>query len=256
MSRIILVHGAWQGAWCWDRLGPLLIDAGLRPMTVELTGSGTRASELDETIDLATHVEDVTAALAARDVTAEPGEPGCVLVVHSYSGMLAPAVVAAAGRSIAAVVFVDAFYPVESESALDQMPPPFQERFRQQALEVGAGWRLPAGEHLLDVWGLHDPDDRRWVGGQLSDWSLRCFESPSTAGQGALRATYRWYVVAAGAHPSAAAFAPLGRRAQEDGCTLVELACGHDVQVERPAELAAVIAQAAATARAGGPGLP
>ena len=237
MATVVLVHGAWHGAWCWDRVLPFVAHAGHEPIAVELTGSGARAAELTPDVDLATHVADVAAHVTA----AAP----VVLVVHSYSGMVAAGVADAVPEALAAVVLVDSFYPEDGDAAIDQMPPPFQEHFRNRAAEVGDGWRLPADASLLDVWGLHDADDRAWVLEHLTDWSLRCFESPVRAPSGALRRVPRWYVSGVGDHPAGPPFQAIGRRAAADGCTLVELACGHDVQVERPAELAAVIGVAA-----------
>jgi pimeloyl-ACP methyl ester carboxylesterase len=241
VASIVLVHGAWQGAWCWDRLVPLLDAAGHTATAVELTGCGSRAP-MTVAIDLATHVADVVGAVEAVD------DERVVLVVHSYSGMVAAGAAEVVAPRLAAVVLVDAFYPSHGESALDQMPAAFAERFRAQAAGVGDGWRLPAGDALLDVWGLHDPEDRRWVRDNLTDWSLRCFESPVAMPTGAVRQLPRWFVGGAGDHPAGPAFAAIGERAAADGCALVTLPCGHDVQVERPAELAGVIDDAAAAA--------
>lgn len=66
MGTAVLVHGAWQGAWCWQR-----------------------AAELEPGVDLATHLDDV---LSCLDAVADDGP--AVLVAHSYSGMLVPGVVA------------------------------------------------------------------------------------------------------------------------------------------------------------------
>ncbi|MFD6442146.1 alpha/beta fold hydrolase [Peribacillus sp. NPDC060186] len=40
MSAYVLVHGAWHGGWCWDRIIPLLQDAGNRVLTLDLPGHG------------------------------------------------------------------------------------------------------------------------------------------------------------------------------------------------------------------------
>lgn len=238
MSAVILVHGAWHGAWCWDRLVPILEEAGHTPTAIDLRGSGARAPMMPG-VGLADHVADV---VAAADAVADER---FVLVVHSYSGMVAAGAAELLRPRLSAVVLVDAFYPAHGESALDAMPPLFQDRFRARAAEVGDGWRLPAEESLLDVWGLHDPVDRQWVGARLTDWSLRCFESPVDSPSRALRSMPRWYVSGAGDHPAGAVFAAIGKSAEADGCTLVTVACGHDVQVERPGELASVIDDAA-----------
>ena len=37
---VLLIHGAWQGRWVWDRLVPLLQAAGLKTHPVDLPGNG------------------------------------------------------------------------------------------------------------------------------------------------------------------------------------------------------------------------
>lgn len=234
MADIVLVHGAWQGAWCWDRVVPGLRAAGHRISTPTLTGSGSRAALLSPAVDLATHLDDVEPVI--RQATAP-----VVLVVHSYAGMIVPGVAARCGDRIGAVVLVDAFYPDEGQAAIDQMPPPFRQRFQERAAEVGDGWRLPADEGLLDVWGLHDPADRQWVGDQLTDWSLRCFESPNGSSRRVLADLPRWYVAGTAECPARAGFGPISRLAESDGCTLVEVPSGHDVMVEAPSMLVGVV---------------
>ena len=86
MANYLLVHGAWHGAWCWQRVLPGLIRAGHRAHAVTLTGVGERAHLLSPTIDLETHIQDVMAAMDAEELD------DVVLVVHSYAGMLGTAV--------------------------------------------------------------------------------------------------------------------------------------------------------------------
>lgn len=129
----MLVHGAWQGAWCWEPVVPLFEAAGRVVVTPTLTGSGERAAELSPDVTLERHVDDVVAELVGvnrRDVA---------LVGHSYSGMVITGVAERAAERLAALVFVDAFYPRHAESAMDQMPEPFQELFHQRAEAEGDG---------------------------------------------------------------------------------------------------------------------
>ena len=239
MADVVLIHGAWQGAWAWQRVSPLLPDT--RVHTPTLTGSGERAGELTEEVDLRTHVEDVVSSIdEARD--------GVVLVAHSYAGMVVPEVVARRPGVVRAAVFVDAFYPDEGEAAIDQMPPHFRQVFRDRARHEGDGWRLPATESLLDVWGVRDVELRRWIAEHLTDWSLRCFESPSTAPRSVLRRVPRWYVAGTVACPARDAFEAVAERADVDGATLVDLPAGHDVMLEDPAGLAGVVREAIAAA--------
>ena len=40
MSTYVLVHGAWHGPWCWEKVVPLLKQAGHRVETPDLSGYG------------------------------------------------------------------------------------------------------------------------------------------------------------------------------------------------------------------------
>ena len=40
---VVLVHGAWHGAWCWQRVVPRLQQAGVAVHAVTLTGVADRA---------------------------------------------------------------------------------------------------------------------------------------------------------------------------------------------------------------------
>lgn len=237
MATVVLVHGAWQGAWCWERVTPILEATGHNVVTPTLTGSGTRAAQLSRDVNLQTHVADVAAAV--RDI-----DDPVILAGHSYSGMLLPGVADQVTARLSAIVFVDAFYPADGQSAIDLMPEPFPGRFRDLAASAGDGWLLPAGEALLDVWGLDDPADRAWVRERLTDWSLTCFESPSVAPAHRIGGLPRWYVAGAKDCPSRAVFAEMARLARADGCTVVDAASGHDVMIEAPDMVAAVVCEA------------
>ncbi|MCW2620092.1 MAG: putative hydrolase or acyltransferase of alpha/beta superfamily, partial [Modestobacter sp.] len=59
MSTFVLVHGAWHGGWCWDRVVPLLRAAGHEVHAPTLTGLSERAHLLSPQVGLDTHTEDV-----------------------------------------------------------------------------------------------------------------------------------------------------------------------------------------------------
>jgi pimeloyl-ACP methyl ester carboxylesterase len=236
VNEIILVHGAWQGTWCWERVVPLLEEAGCVVLTPTLSGSGDRAAELSPTVTLERHVDDVVAELVDGD------RRDVVLVGHSYSGMVITAVAERAADRLGTLVYVDAFYPSHAESALDQMPPAFQALFRQRAQEEGEGWRLPANDGLLDVWGLHDPDLRAWVRRRPTDWSVNCFSSPvdaPTMHRGELPRTY--LMADADNYPAKAAFGPIARKAEADGCQIHRFDTGHDIMLEAPRKFVEVL---------------
>ena len=103
MATFVLIHGAWHGGWCWRAVEADLRSDGHEVLTPTLTGLGERAHLLTPAVDLATHVRDVTAVLEYEQVA------DAILVAHSYSALLAPAVVHAEPRRIRQVVVVDGF---------------------------------------------------------------------------------------------------------------------------------------------------
>jgi pimeloyl-ACP methyl ester carboxylesterase len=80
MSRIILVHGTWHGAWCWYKILPLLEKEGHQAIAVDLPGFGRDQTPLRE-ISLQSYVDRVSAAIV--------DQPGRVILVgHSRGGIV------------------------------------------------------------------------------------------------------------------------------------------------------------------------
>ena len=102
-STIVLVHGAWHGAWCWDRVTPLLREQGHQVIAVDLPGHGADGGPL---VDL--H-GDAAAVQAALDRVG--GE--ALLVGHSYGG----AVITEAGThpAVRRLVYIAAFCVDDTE---------------------------------------------------------------------------------------------------------------------------------------------
>ena len=80
---VILIHGAWQGAWVWERLTPILARAGIVSIALDLPGNGVDHTPPAE-VSLDLYVDHVGAALAKL-----PGRAS--LVAHSGGGMVASA---------------------------------------------------------------------------------------------------------------------------------------------------------------------
>jgi pimeloyl-ACP methyl ester carboxylesterase len=73
---VVLVHGAWHGAWCWSALQSRLDDRGIPSLAIDLPGHGASTLPLGDLHGDAQHVADVI------DRWRRP----VVLVGHSYGG--------------------------------------------------------------------------------------------------------------------------------------------------------------------------
>jgi hypothetical protein len=150
----VLVHGAWHGSWCWERVVPELEKRGHRALTVDLPIADPTAG-----------VDEYVAAVA--DVLAEAGDDP-VLVAHSLSGLIAPVV--ADRHRVARIIYLGAILPAPGESLLARLEPEgvlASDYFG--ALEVGEdGTAAFPPDLAADVfYGDCTPDDRDWAVSQL-----------------------------------------------------------------------------------------
>ena len=90
MTTFGLVHGAFHGSWCWERLTPELERLGHRVLTVDLPGEEPLAGAAEY-------------AAVAVTAFADAGED-LVLVGHSLGGLTIPLI--AASRPARQLVFL------------------------------------------------------------------------------------------------------------------------------------------------------
>lgn len=112
MSSFVLVHGAWHGGWCWDRVAPLLREAGHRVATPDLPGHGADPTPF-EAVTLDGYVERVCEIVAAES------EP-VVLVGHSMGGGVITQASERCPASLGALVYLAAYMPGPGTSIGDQ----------------------------------------------------------------------------------------------------------------------------------------
>ena len=105
--RILFVHGAWHGAWCWTQVQAELDRHGVASYAIDLPGHGV---SLEPLADL---YEDAGTVVAA----AEAMRGDVVLVGHSYGGAVVSEAMASL-EHVAHVVFVAAFALHVGESVL------------------------------------------------------------------------------------------------------------------------------------------
>lgn len=155
---LVLVHGAWGGAWIWRRVLAPLRAAGHEVHALTLTGDGERAHLRHRDIVLRTHVDDVLGLVAAEELH------DVVLVGHSYGGMVitgaAAALQMASPKRVRSLVYVDAMVPLPGEGWGDAHAP-----------EIVAARRAAAAAHDN---ALPPPDPADFgITGADRDWLLR-----------------------------------------------------------------------------------
>ena len=158
-SPVLLVHGAWHGPWCWERVEAALRLRGIETHTVDLPSCRPQPD------GRTTFADDAATVRTVLDQLATPA----VVVGHSYGGMV---ITEGAARhpNVRHLVYLAAFMPDVGEQTLSLLtgaPEPNPALFA--ALRNGAdGWSTvdPAVVHEL-FYGDCDPEDAALAAAQL-----------------------------------------------------------------------------------------
>jgi pimeloyl-ACP methyl ester carboxylesterase len=232
MATYVLVHGAWHGGWCWQRVAAPLREAGHLVLAPSLTGLGERAHLLRPEVNLTTHITDVVNLITYEDLS------DVVLVGHSYGGLVISGVAGRMPERLAHLVYVDAFVPRSGQSGHDLAP----ERVGLQieaARKEGDGWRLPAPP--LEVFGVNDPADLAWATPRCGPMPLAAFTEPVMYDVPLSERPFGRTYVLATARASSIFIAHSKPLRDDPAWQFREIATGHDVMITEPEGLTRVL---------------
>jgi pimeloyl-ACP methyl ester carboxylesterase len=163
----VLIHGGWHGAWCWERLVPLLHAQGARVLAPDLPSMGA-----DRT-DPATVTLGSWTRFVADLVRAQPAR--VVLVGHSRAGAIISQVAEAAPERIERLVYLAAYLlpggrsvAAEARSDAESLIPP-----NMVPASSGITCTVPAQIAVDAFYGLCSPEDRARALARLSPEPLK-----------------------------------------------------------------------------------
>ncbi|MFV8749898.1 alpha/beta fold hydrolase [Nannocystaceae bacterium ST9] len=239
MGTFVLVHGAFNGAWVWQRVARLLRAAGHEVLTPTLTGAGERYHLLTPQVSLAMHADDVANAVFHEDLR------DITLVGHSYGGAVITQVADRLADRLRRLVYLDAAAPVPGQSASGA----FTEGTADVLADMsGTDWKLPPLP--LAAVGVGDPVDGAWMDARRHEHPLPTLSQPITS-TGEAAEIPRSYIVHTEKQALVALFGldPLAtfvERAKREGWRMQSIAAGHDAMFTHPREVAeALIAELA-----------
>jgi pimeloyl-ACP methyl ester carboxylesterase len=226
MTTFVLVHGAWHGSWCWQRVRGALLAKGHQVFTPTLTGVGERSHLLSPAVNLETHIQDVVNLIQWEELT------DVVLCGHSYGGAVVAGAADRLRERIARLVYLDAFVLNDGESLHDTLPPATRELQLELAHKHGDGWKVPPIP--AEVFGVNAADSA-WVNRQCTLQPLATFQQKLTLQGNALASIPTTYILASGWNDSP--FHPFYESAKARGWQTLSIACGHDVMLDKPEAL-------------------
>jgi pimeloyl-ACP methyl ester carboxylesterase len=233
MATFVLVHGAWHGSWCWQRVRRSLQRAGHEVFTPTLTGVADRSHLISPQVTLETHIADVVNLIRWEDLT------DVVLCGHSYGGCVITGVADRVAERLRSILYLDAFVLEDGQGLHDVVPAPLRDAQVQGANAAGDGWRVsPIPAAAFNV----NPADRAWVDAQCTPQSLATFQQKLTV-RNTLPPEKVMHVLATGYGQTP--FRPFHELAKRKGWRTLTIDCGHDVMLDRPGELVAMLEAAA-----------
>lgn len=216
-ATFVLVHGAWHGGWCWQRVVDRLTAQGHRAFAPTLTGLCERSHLNSPSVNLSTQIEDVVNEIRWKDLE------NIVLVGHSYGGMVISGAAEQVASKIASIVYLDAFVPTDGQSLVDQ------------------GGKADAGPFTAPIPATRfavNEADRAWVDSKMTPQSTACFTEK---------------IKLTGAYQRIAKKAFIGARKFTGFATTLEkvrsdpswktwvVDCGHDIMIDKPDELTSIL---------------
>jgi pimeloyl-ACP methyl ester carboxylesterase len=222
-TNFVLVHGAWHGGWCWRRVADLLTSRGHRVFTPTLTGLADRSHLLNDDIDLTTHITDVVNLIDWEDLD------DVVLCGHSYGGMVVTGVADKLADRIASLVYLDAFVPENGQAMRDIVTRPLADAKRIPP--------IPAAVFKVNA------ADAAYV-------DAKCTPHPAGTMSEKLVLTGAYKTIPKHSFIWASDYAGASTRFYEQyksdpAWTVHAVACGHDVMLDKPEELAALLEKVA-----------
>jgi pimeloyl-ACP methyl ester carboxylesterase len=224
-TTFVLVHGAWHGGWCWQRVASILQRDGHTVHAPTLTGVGERSHLSSQSVDLMTHVLDVVNEVKWKDLD------NIVLCGHSYGGMVVTGAAEQIHDRISSIVYLDAFFPQNGQALNDIVG----------AVRPSTGGMVtPISAEQFNV----NAADRAWVDAKTTPQSAACFsQKPSLTGAVNKIAKKTYVLAKIGTSPFFQA--AYDRLSKDSAWQTHAVDSGHDVMIDKPAELADILMKSA-----------
>lgn len=159
-KTFVLVHGAWYGGWCWDKVAQALRAQGHQVSTPTCPGVGEQAHLLSKDISLTTFITSITNHILYQNVS------DVILVGGGFGGVVISGVADRIPHLIQRLVFVDAMVLASGVSVFEAQPAAVTLKRQQQVESMGKGIAIPAPP--ASSYGQMDKETLAWLTARLT----------------------------------------------------------------------------------------
>lgn len=165
MTNFVLIHGAYQGGWIWNRVAERLRTGNHLVIAPTLDGCAERKDQVRAGITTETHAAEIANLLFYRDLK------DVVLVGTSTGGMVMARAAEKARQRVARLVFADALALLDGEALPDIVKRP-----------TAVNSELTTGPSQQDfetrLFADLDPETRRWAMERCTPHPIAAMQAP------------------------------------------------------------------------------
>jgi pimeloyl-ACP methyl ester carboxylesterase len=165
MTTFVLIHGAYQGGWIWNRVAEQLRAKGHLVLAPTLDGCAERKGQLRAGINTETHADEVAGLLFYNDLK------DVVLAGTSTGGMVMARVAELARERVARVVFADALALLDGEALPDIVK-------RPTAVNTELGTGPSRQDFETRLFADLDPKVRAWALDRCTPHPIAAMQAP------------------------------------------------------------------------------
>jgi pimeloyl-ACP methyl ester carboxylesterase len=169
VANFVLVHGGGHGGWCYKLVARLLQAKGHFVYAPSLPGMAEHQHQLQPSIDLDAHINDVVKLLFYEDLH------DVILVGHSYGGMVITGVADRAVDRVGHRVYLDAAYPKNGESLHEHAFANIEPTREHLYIENGVELVMKPHPSFAAFFGIHDPALADWTNQRLTPNPWKCY---------------------------------------------------------------------------------
>ncbi|NRR29652.1 alpha/beta fold hydrolase [Oxalobacteraceae bacterium] len=228
-KTFVLVHGAWYGGWCWDKVARMLRAQGHSVSTPTCPGVGEQAHLLSAQLNLSTYITSICNHLEYENLNE------VILVGSGFAGVVISGVADRLPQRINSLVYVDAMVLESGLSIFEAQPAAVTRKRLEQVAAEGKGIAIPPPP--LASYGVGDRATLDWLGARLTPQPVATYQEKLVLRHPLGNGRPRIYVDCV-AQP----FEPLveikKKLKTQPGWTWMALASQHDPMISEPRLLA------------------
>ncbi|MFH1199408.1 MAG: alpha/beta hydrolase [Candidatus Omnitrophota bacterium] len=234
----IFVHGAYSGAWCWDKVLSILDSRNNAFYAPDLSGLGERKKLLSPFINLSTHINDVV------QVVTEEGLEDVTLVGHSYAGMVISGAAEVMPHRIEQLIYLDSMLPQDGQSAFDIMPGTRARLNEINYMGEAVKVIMPPDPRVL---GIDGPQEAERVKSLMVPMPAACYEEKIRLKSPMIKSIKKTYILCETQAPgdSQKSHESAYERAAGDSWSRIKIPGAHMVMLTHPKELSEILLQLA-----------